>query len=226
MLSRLRQVAAGALAVRSLILVISIPGTSNAVEFLVSDQNGDALANAVVTVNTVRSADVRSGTEELVIVEQRGQQFHPRVTVIPPGSAVRFPNRDLTQHHVYSFSQAKAFEIELYGGDEPAPVLFEEPGIVSLGCNIHDWMLGYIYVTPDDLFAISSDEGFAQIQADVSDIQSVTVWHPGIEKSTPVTLAANQLPPKSSNKIELVVRIPSGDPLQAETDPLQGLFED
>ncbi|MGO1462421.1 MAG: Cupredoxin, partial [Oleiphilaceae bacterium] len=68
-------------------------------------------------------------------VVQKDRMFHPHVLILPTGSSVNFPNRDNTQHHVYSFSPAKPFNLELYAGQPEAPVLFDQPGIVELGCN-------------------------------------------------------------------------------------------
>ena len=49
-----------------------------------------------------------------------------------------FPNLDPIMHHVYSFSATKPFEIKLYSGDPPTGILFDKPGVATLGCNIHD----------------------------------------------------------------------------------------
>ena len=75
------------------------------------------------------------------------------------GTSVAFPNSDNIRHHVYSFSLAKRFELRLYQGTQSAPVVFDSPGVVVLGCNIHDWMVGYIYVTDDSRFAVSDEHG-------------------------------------------------------------------
>ena len=80
------------------------------------------------------------------IVDQINLEFVPHVKPVVVGSPVYFPNKDDVRHHVYSFSPAKRFELPLYSGTPAAPVVFDRPGIVAIGCNIHDWMLGYIYV--------------------------------------------------------------------------------
>jgi plastocyanin len=62
------------------------------------------------------------------------------------GTAVAFPNRDRGRHPAYSFSLAKRFERPLYA-EIPQAVVFAKPGVVILSCNIHNWMVGYIYVS-------------------------------------------------------------------------------
>ncbi|MEO0997738.1 MAG: hypothetical protein AAFX58_09485 [Pseudomonadota bacterium] len=148
------------------------------------------------------------------------------MTVIKPGTAVRFPNRDLTQHHVYSFSKPKVFEIELYGGDEPNPIRFDNTGIVALGCNIHDWMLGYVYVTPDAHFGTTDERGRLTLSVEPSAIAAVTLWHPGMKNAEPVVFNSGDLPSAPGGVYELAVEIPAGDPLAFDPDPLQALFED
>mgnify|MGYP000547131049 CR=1 FL=1 len=55
--------------------------------------------------------------------------------MVTPGTEVRFPNHDTVRHHVYSFSQAKPFELKLYGRDETRVVTFDKAGIVD-----NDWI--------------------------------------------------------------------------------------
>lgn len=72
------------------------------------------------------------------VIAQHDREFIPFATVVRTGTAVTFPNRDQVMHHVYSFSSAKSFQIKLYEGDPPNPIVFDKPGVVAVGCNIHD----------------------------------------------------------------------------------------
>jgi plastocyanin len=95
------------------------------------------------------------------VMDQIGSQFVPRLLVVPVGSRVAFPNSDITRHQVYSFSPTKRFDLPLYSGTPPQPVVFERPGVVTLGCNIHDWMVGYIAVVDTPHYLVTDDEGKA-----------------------------------------------------------------
>jgi len=191
----------------------------HAVEVVI-EADGKPLENAVVTVV---DSDQSVGSTSFVQIEQRGQQFQPRITVVNPGSQIRFPNRDITQHHVYSFSDAKVFEIELYGGDEPEPVLFETPGIVALGCNIHDWMLGYVYVTPHSNFGVTDRSGKVDLNVGDPSLAEITVWHAGMEDG-PIEARLTDIDSGSDGDMTVSVTLPDGDPLFYEVDPLQTLF--
>ena len=92
-------------------------------------------------------------------MDQFNKTFVPGVLPIAVGTQVRFPNRDQIRHHVYSFSRAKRFELPLYKGEDAPPVLFDKPGVVKIGCNIHDWMSAIILVLPNDRFAVTDEDG-------------------------------------------------------------------
>ena len=95
------------------------------------------------------------------VVDQVDKQFVPKVQAVLVGTPVTFPNNDNVRHQVYSFSPAKRFELPLYAGVPAQPIVFDKPGVVVLGCNIHDWMVGYIYVSESPYFAKTGKDGKA-----------------------------------------------------------------
>lgn len=144
----------------------------------IEDQNGVLLPNVIATwQGEVGKKDTPS---DIAIVDQVDRQFVPHVKVIEQGQQVSFPNSDNIRHHVYSFSSAKTFEIKLYSGEPSSPVTFAKPGIVVLGCNIHDQMIGYIYVNDGSDYSQSGKDGMLYIPDTVS---SITLWHPDLDLS-------------------------------------------
>ena len=121
-----------------------------------------------------RMAGAKPRAEQL---EQIDKEFVPKVKPVFVGSTVAFPNKDSVRHHVYSFSPAKRFELPLYAGVPSQPVLFDKAGVVVLGCNIHDWMIGYIYVSESPWFAKTGADGRAQITDLPPRDYSLRVWH-------------------------------------------------
>ncbi|MEQ8663064.1 MAG: methylamine utilization protein [Gammaproteobacteria bacterium] len=111
------------------------------------------------------------------VVDQVDKQFAPRIAAIRVGDSVRFPNSDDIRHHVYSFSPAKSFELPLYHGMPTQPVVFERPGKVVLGCNIHDRMAAWVYVLDAPRFALSA-HGTARFAALPPGRYEVALWHP------------------------------------------------
>ncbi len=145
------------------------------VQLIITAQDNQPLADAVVELIAPTYPQLAKKTIE---VAQKDLVFQPFVTAVQAGTAVEFPNQDKTRHHVYSFSPAKVFELKLYAGKPEAPVMFEKPGIVAIGCNIHDYMQAYVYVGESPLLAVSDEQGnvsFADIPA--GDYQ-LKIWHP------------------------------------------------
>ncbi|MEO8385295.1 MAG: methylamine utilization protein [Betaproteobacteria bacterium] len=142
------------------------------------DPSGNPVADAAVYAlpRAVARGHVRA--PKGVAIEQKDREFVPYVTVVQTGTTVSFPNRDPLLHHVYSFSPAKSFEIKLYSGDAPRGIVFDKPGTVTLGCNIHDWMIGYILVVETPFFGKSGVDGKVHISELTAGEYEVVVWHP------------------------------------------------
>ncbi len=161
-------------------------GTARAgtLEALVQGGDGDPVEHAVVyAIPTRADGDARPPSAEAQPAEitQKNKEYVPYVTAVQVGAKVAFPNRDRVRHHVYSFSEAKTFEIPLYRGTPPEPVLFDKPGPVTLGCNIHDWMKGYVFVAPSGHFGVTGKDG-RSVLADLPEgSYAVQVWHPRLK---------------------------------------------
>jgi len=149
----------------------------------VKDQHGKPVADAVVLAAPVDPKTTFHARSSADVVDQVDKQFLPYVKAVYVGSKVRFPNKDNIRHQVYSFSPPKQFELPLYAGSEAAPVLFDKPGVVVLGCNIHDWMVGYIYVSETPFFATTDAAGAATLEDLPPGEYLVRVWHPGMEQA-------------------------------------------
>jgi plastocyanin len=139
------------------------------------DARGQPLAGAVLTLRGPLGAEAEPAS---ALMDQQAKQFVPNVLAVRSGTRVAFPNSDNIRHHVYSFSPAKHFELRLYQGTPSEPVLFDKPGAVVLGCNIHDWMVGYVYVTDDPWFAVSDAQGRVQLDSVPVGSYAVSLWHP------------------------------------------------
>jgi hypothetical protein len=115
-------------------------------------------------------------------MDQVDLAFVPDVLVIPVHSKDQFPNSDAIGHQVYSFSVAKSFQLPLYRGKPYPPVVFDQPGVVTLGCNIHDNMVAYILVTRAAHFGRTGADG----KWTASDLPPgryhLRIWHPLINE--------------------------------------------
>lgn len=91
---------------------------------------------------------------------------------------------------MYSLSPAKKFELPLYAGVPANPVVFDKAGFVTLGCNIHDWMVAYVAVLPTPYFRVTGGDGRAVLKSLPAGRYTVQVWHPSL-KGAPESLAQN-----------------------------------
>ena len=177
---------------------LAAPRGSGRLEVVVTDAAGRPLPDAVLWVPRGAATPLPAPPREPVPVEQRDRDFIPRVTVVQVGARVAFPNRDQMLHHVYSFSPAKRFELKLYEGDPPEPVTMDRPGVVSVGCNIHDWMRAHVVVVDTPHFARTDAHGRAVLTALPRGEHELRAWHPAQKadnapRAVPVGAGANEM---------------------------------
>ena len=155
-------------------------------EISVVDERGRPIENVAVYATPAGAAEHAMTAEAAhvaaapAVMDQHGLQFVPHLLVVQSGTEVTFPNGDDVSHHVYSFSETKPFELPLYKGDAYPPVLFDRAGIVVLGCNIHDGMLGYIVVVDTPHFAQTNEQGVALIDGVPNGDYVLAAWTPRV----------------------------------------------
>jgi plastocyanin len=165
--------------------------SAGSVEVIAKNGQGAPVSDAVVYATI--SGNAARPAKKQAIIDQRGQQFAPYVTALEVGTAVIFPNSDNIRHHVYSLSPAKKFELPLYAGVPAQPVIFDKVGFVTLGCNIHDWMVAYVAVLPTPYFQVTGKDGRAALRDLPAARYTVEVWHPSLRGS----------PDRSAQSVEL-----------------------
>lgn len=145
---------------------------------LVKGPKGEPVADAVLTLTPLDSAaPAPTGPAARVEVAQEDEQYQPFLTIVRAGTTVEFPNKDRIQHHLYSVSEPKKFEKPLYAPGAHETVVFDRPGVVTLGCNIHDWMVAYVVVVDTPWYAKSDRDGVASASAPAGRYR-LEVWHP------------------------------------------------
>lgn len=203
----------------ALLLAAAGPASAATLEVAAYQADGRPVADAVVTLRGL--ADAPQGVLK-ADMDQRGQRFAPHVLAVHTGTQVRFPNSDNIRHQVYSFSAAKRFELRLYEGTPTDPLLFDKPGVVVLGCNIHDWMLGYIYVTDDPRFGVSNAQGRVHLEQLPAGDYHLTLWHPQLAGMQPLDGGTLHIPAAGlSHRVVL-----SLEPAPADLPPAPSAFGD
>jgi plastocyanin len=160
-----------------LLLLSASPAMAGSLVVRVVDGAGRPVNDAVVTIDPVGRPSQPARLAGPYRIEQRNMKFNPFVSVIPVGATVSFPNFDATRHHVYSFSPAKRFELKLFARDQSRSVRFDKSGIIAIGCNIHDQMSAFVFVTANG-WAQRTERGAATIRNAPSGKSKITIWHP------------------------------------------------
>ncbi|AGM35806.1 MAG TPA: methylamine utilization protein [Idiomarina loihiensis] len=182
------------------------------VEVVAAD--GQPLANAALLIEREKPSVKVPG--QSAVVDQVDKQFTPTVSAVEPGTDVVFPNSDNIRHHVYSFSEAKNFELKLYSDKEKPSVNFDKAGIVTLGCNIHDQMVAYVLVSDEYDVAVTNEQGIAELNLEEREPPAeIKVWHywmgDELSKAQSVQLASD------SGKLTAQVQV--SPPVQKDKEP-------
>lgn len=170
----------------TLFLILSLLSSAAAraatVSFAVVDRHGQPVADAVVSLVKPDSRPF-TATEAAsrAVVDQRNLAFAPLVSVVRRGATVEFKNNDHVRHHVYSFADIKRFEFVLAPGETSPSLGFSDAGIAAVGCNIHDNMLAYVYVTDAPWSAVTDAKGHATISGVSAGDMRARVWHPRLQ---------------------------------------------
>ena len=198
------------------LLALCGPACAGRIEAYIATPAGAPVEDTAVVIEPVSAVAPRH--RSTATIEQRNREFMPYVTIVQTGTAIEFPNRDPFKHHVYSFSPAKNFEIKLYAGKPAQPVIFDKPGEVALGCNIHDWMEAYVLVVDSPYFAKTSSKGRALIANVPAGRYRLRLWHPRQKTEPPLReINVGAAPTKLDLVLDVAPRIAKPKP-PAESD--------
>ena len=123
--------------------------------------------------------------EAVTVIAQENRQFTPYIKIVQTGATVTFPNRDSVAHHVYSFSKSKPFELPLYQPGASYKEVFDSPGLVTIGCNIHDWMLSYLMVVDTPFYGYLRGNS-VELKAVPAGEYRLSLWYPGLRPVKPI----------------------------------------
>jgi plastocyanin len=183
--------------VTALVTLAPFAHAESVVRILTRDAKGAPVADAVAWLIPLDPpAPTLTPPAEPVIITQEGEEFSPYVTPVVAGTRVLFTNRDKVQHHVYSLSKTKRFDIPLFGAEAKPSVLFDKPGVVALGCNIHNWMSSYVVVVATPFFAKTPADGAVTLTGLPPGNYRLEIWHPRLASETrrDLTISSGEAP--------------------------------
>jgi len=126
------------------------------------------------------------------VMDQVNLRYTPHVLPVLAGSTIEFPNNDETRHNVYTArSSVCQFELGLYPAGVVKQVKCADSGVITVLCNVHAEMRGFIVVTPTPYFAATDAAGEFVIKGVPPGNYSITFEHERLTSQTlPVTITA------------------------------------
>ena len=117
-------------------------------------------------------------------VAQKGAMFTPHVLPVVVGTTVEWPNYDDVLHNVFSFSEARPFDLGLYKNPTVERVKFDKPGKVDVFCSIHSRMNCIILVLENPHFATANEKGHYTITNVPPGNYKLKAWHERLPSQT------------------------------------------
>jgi high-affinity iron transporter len=153
---------------------ICSPAVSPAVVYLTPAGTDGKAIRAPISKRSAQAGQLRK--TEVVLVNQRGLQFTPRVQAIALGQTVRFTNLDNETHNVHIVTPG--FELNQAAG--PGQLLEftpTRPGVMRLACDIHLHMRGFVVVSPTPWVRVCGPDGRFRIDLVPDGHYLLTAWH-------------------------------------------------
>jgi plastocyanin len=114
-------------------------------------------------------------------MSQKGKAFVPNILVVERGTRVDFPNTDPIFHNVFSLSPGNTFDLGSYNQGQSKSVVMQQPGLVSVYCNIHPQMIGFILVVPGKTYSRVGKDGFFHLDNLPAGKHVVAAWAPNAQ---------------------------------------------
>jgi plastocyanin len=170
---------------RITVVLCAAAGVAQCGDLRLSVLDGANLPVAEAVVYATPLVPAAHGVALKASIDQIHRRFVPRVNVVQAGTAITFPNSDNIRHSVYSFSPAKTFTLKLYAGTPANPVVFDRPGIVILGCNIHDTMVAWVLVVDTPYFSHTEADGTATLAGLPPGDYTLRAWNNSMSEEQP-----------------------------------------
>jgi plastocyanin len=196
--------AARTLVAASITLTLVCAARANEIKGKVSVQGIKSAENIAVYVDVIPDKKFDPPSDH-VVIDQRKMSFIPHVVVVLQGTTVDFLNSDPVGHNVYwpsiSGNKKLAHNLGTWPKGDKKPFQFNDLGTVSLLCNVHPEMSGYVIVVPTPYFAVTDKDGNFEIKNIPAGKYTLKTWS---EDGKPTTQAVDVS--AGSATVELTVK--------------------
>jgi plastocyanin len=148
----------------------------------VGAQNG--LADVVVHVKGVPGA-AKPVSSEPIVLDQKNCAYQPSVLAVRAGQPLLIRNSDGVLHNVHAFAKSNPpFNIGQPIAGMEARRTMRVAEIISVRCDIHEWMEASLAVFEDPYFGVSDADGRFSIDGLPPGEYEVEAWHPKLGTRT------------------------------------------
>ncbi len=176
--------------------LISFTTLANKVSISIIANSSSPLESLVVYLTPAQPISNKENHDNLIIA-QKNKKFVPYIEVVQKGNNISFHNNDDITHHIYSVSGKNRFDFKIQGRQVKNSPNLNNIGEVAMGCNIHDWMSGYVLVVDTPFFNKTNTQGTAIFNSIPDGKYQLTIWHPQLDAphnkvSQTITITGNQ----------------------------------
>lgn len=166
-------------------------------KFIIGGDGG--LKNAVVMLKGIaKGKDFASKDDH--VVSNKDCKFTPHVMVARAGASMKVRNDDPLLHnsHFYLIEGEKKKNIinlalPKQGLEISKPKILAKAGLLSLTCDAHDFMQGWIWVLEHPYAVVTGSDGSFELKDVPAGSYKLTVWHEALgEKTVNVTVGAGK----------------------------------
>lgn len=162
-------------------LLLSSQVLANHITVTVLDPTLEKIEGVVVYLSPLDKSSINSLTTQTLIISQNNKKFTPYIAVLQKGQKIKFKNQDDVTHHIYSVSGKNRFDFKVKAGEHNNNIDISAVGEVAMGCNIHDWMSGYVLVVDTPYFNKTTSTGISNFENIPSGNYKLTIWHPQLD---------------------------------------------
>lgn len=164
---------------------------------------GKGVAGAIVYLKDVQKGKPWDKPKETPTLNNHNCSFEPHVQVIPVGMNVAILNSDPVLHNTHGFLiKATVFNLAMPKQGMRVEKPLKRPGMVRVECDVHGWMLAWIYVADNPYAVLTGKDGTFTITNVPPGEYTMVVWqeHTG-PKEMPVSVK-----PKETKNVPVEIK--------------------
>lgn len=159
-------------------LLLSNASVATEITIEILNINNEPAADLVTYILPLDNQELKLSKTVPLVVSQSKKKFIPYILVAEKDDNVTFINKDNITHHIYSASSENRFSFKIKSGAQKTIHHFSTLGKVLMGCNIHDWMSGYLLIVDTPLYSKTDFQGKSTINVPVPGRYKLIIWHP------------------------------------------------